>query len=70
MLADISAQAASLGAEPPRSEPITLGERDVTRVDLPEAFGPDDAYVYVSGDTAWVFIMQESLAELALRALP
>ena len=70
VLADISAQAVSLGAEPPTSEPVNVGGKDVTRVDLPEALGPDDAYVYVVGDTAWVFIMQESLAELGLLELP
>jgi hypothetical protein len=32
--------------------------------------GPDDAYVYVRGDTAWVFVMQQALAELALQEMP
>lgn len=70
VLADTSAQAVALGAEPTTSEPVTLGGKDVTRIDLPVELGPDDAYVYVVGDTAWVFIMQESLAELALLGMP
>lgn len=70
VLADTSAQAVAIGAEPTTSEPITLGGKDVTRVDLPDELGPDDAYVYVRGDTAWVFIMQESLAELGLQEMP
>ena len=52
------------------SEPVTLGGKDVTKVDLPDELGPDDAFVYVVGDTAWVFIMQESLAELGLQEMP
>jgi hypothetical protein len=70
VLADISAQAVALGAEPTTSEPVTLGGKDVVRIDLPEELGPDDAYVYVRGDTAWLFIMQESLAELGLQGMP
>jgi hypothetical protein len=70
VLADTSAQAVALGAEPTTSVPVTLGGKDVTRIDLPVELGPDDAYVYVVGDTAWVFIMQESLAELALQGMP
>jgi len=70
VLADISAQAVSLGAEPTSSEPTTVGGKDVTRVDLPPEMGPDDAYVYVSGDTAWVFVMQQALAELGLQGMP
>jgi hypothetical protein len=70
VLADASAQAVAVGAEPTTSEPVTLGGKDVTRIDLPEELGPDDAYVYVSGETAWIFIMQESLAELGLQGLP
>jgi hypothetical protein len=70
VLADISAQAVSLGAEPTTSEPVTLGGKDVIRVDLPAELGPDSAYVYVLDDTAWVFIMQESLAEIALEGMP
>lgn len=70
VLADTSAQAVALGAEPTTSQPVTLGGKDVTRIELPAELGPDDAYVYVRGDTAWVFIMQESLAELALQGMP
>ena len=70
VLADISAQAVNLGAEPTSSEPTTVGGKDVTRVDLPPAMGPDDAYVYVRGDTAWVFVMQQALAELGLQEMP
>jgi hypothetical protein len=47
-----------------------VGGKDVTRVDLPPAMGPDDAYVYVLGDTAWVFVMQPALAELGLQEMP
>lgn len=70
VLADISAQAVALGAEPTTADPLTLGGKDVVMVELPPELGPDDAYVYVLGDTAWVFIMQESLAELGLEAMP
>lgn len=70
VLADTSAQAVALGAEPTTSEPLTLGGKDVVRIDLPEELGPDDAFVYVRGDTAWIFIMQESLAELGLQEMP
>lgn len=70
VLADTTAQAVALGAEPPASQAMTLGGKDVTMLDLPDALGPDDAYVYVRGDTAWVFIMQESLAELGLQGMP
>ena len=70
VLADISAQAVSLGAEPTSSEPTIVSGKDVTRVDLPSAMGPDDAYVYVRGDTAWVFVMQQALAELGLQEMP
>jgi len=70
VLADVSAQAVALGAEPTTSEPVTMGDKDVVRIDLPEELGPDDAFVYVRGDTAWLFIMQESLAELGLQELP
>ncbi len=70
VLADISAQAVAAGAEPTTSESVTLGGKDVTKVDLPEELGPDDAYVYVRGNSASIFIMQESLAELALQEMP
>ena len=70
VLADTAAQAVALGAEPPESQAVTLGGKDVTMLDLPDVLGPDDAYVYVQGDTAWVFIMQESLAELGLQGMP
>lgn len=70
VIADTSAQAAALGAEAPASQAVTLGGKDVTLIDLPEELGPDDAYVYVRGDTAWVFIMQEPLAEVALEEMP
>lgn len=70
VLADVSAQAVALGAEPTTSEPVTLGGKDVVRIDLPPELGPDDAFVYVLGDTAWLFIMQESLAELGLQGMP
>lgn len=70
VLADISAQAVALGAEPTTSETLSLGQKDVTKVELPAELGPDDAYVYVRGDTAWVFIMQDSLAELAIGEMP
>ena len=70
VLADVSAQAVALGAEPTTSEPVTLGDKDVVRIDLPAELGPDDAFVYVQDDTAWLFIMQESLAELGLQELP
>ena len=69
VLADISAQAVALGAEPTTSEPVSLGGKDVVKVALPEELGPDDAYVFVRGDTAWLFIMQESLAEVGLQGL-
>jgi hypothetical protein len=70
VLADVSAQAVALGAEPTTSEPVTLGNKDVVRIDLPPELGPDDAFVYVRDDMAWVFIMQESLAELGLQEMP
>ena len=70
VLADVSAQAVALGAEATTSEPVILGGRDVVRIDLPEELSPDDAFVYVRGDTAWVFVMQESLAELGLQEMP
>jgi hypothetical protein len=70
VLVDISAQAVSLGAEPTVSEPAIVGGKDVTKVDLPDELGPDDAYVYVLGDRAWVFVMQEALAELGLQGMP
>ncbi|MEX1296734.1 MAG: hypothetical protein AB1Z67_11230 [Candidatus Limnocylindrales bacterium] len=70
VLADVSAQAVTLGAEPTAPEPLTLGGKEVVKVDLPVELGPDDAFVYVRGDTAWLFIMQESLAELGLQELP
>lgn len=70
ILADIAAQAESIGAVAPPSESVALGGKDVTRIELPEELGPDDAFVYVRGDTAWVFIMQEELAELGLQVMP
>jgi hypothetical protein len=69
VLVDISSQAVSLGAEPTVSAPAIVGGKDVTKVDLPDELGPDDAYVYVRGDTAWVFVMQEALAELGLQGM-
>ena len=62
--------AVALGAEPTTSEPSVVGGKDVVVVDLPPELGPDDAYIYVSGDTAMVFVMQEDLAALGLEDTP
>jgi hypothetical protein len=67
---DIIDQVVGLGADAPTTNEATIGERQVTVVSLPESVGIADATVYASGDTAYVFLLPESLIADALAQLP
>jgi hypothetical protein len=70
VVADIVAQVVSLGNDAPEPLETTIGDKDVTVVSLPAEAGFEDAIVYVQGDVAYVFLMAEDLAALALQQLP
>ena len=70
VVADVITQVLKLGEEAPEPEEATIGEKPVIIVGLPAAFGHDAAIVYAHDDVAYVFLMDEDLAALALQQLP
>jgi hypothetical protein len=67
---DIVAQVVALGNDAPEPRTATIGDKEVIVVTLPAEAGFEDAIVYVQGDLAYVFLMAEDLAALALQQLP
>jgi len=67
---DIVAQVVALGNEAPEPRAATIGDKEVIVVTLPAEAHFEDAIVYVQGDLAYVFLMAEDLAALALQQLP
>jgi hypothetical protein len=70
VVADITAQMVGLGEETPASVASSIADKDVVIVSLPESVTPEDAIVYAEGDVAYVLVMEEDLAALALAQLP
>jgi len=70
VVGDIVAQFTGLEDDAPATRETTIGDKDVTVISLPEAVGVEDAIVYVSGDIAYVFLMDEDFATLGLAQLP
>lgn len=67
---DIVAQVVALGNDAPEPRTATIGNKEVIVVTLPAEAGFEDAIVYVQDDLAYVFLMAEDLAALALQQLP
>jgi hypothetical protein len=67
---DIVDQAVALGADPPESQPTTLGDKDVTVLVLPEATGFETATVYTNADASYVLLLPSGLVSDALDQLP
>ena len=70
VIEDIVSQVVGRGSDAPESEETTIGEKEVTIVRLPPEVGLEDAIVYAHDDVAYVFLMAEDLAALALAQLP
>ncbi len=70
VVTDIVAQVVALGNDAPEPRAATIGDKEVIVVTLPAEAHFEDAIVYVQGDLAYVFLMAEDLAALALQQLP